>query len=56
MMSKPWKKTIKIHVLPNISRSKGKTWETFFFKDHVENEAGDYSQTSFCFSKMLYVR
>ena len=51
MTSKPGQKTIAIHILPNISRSKGNqtmkfsqlidiTRETFSFKNHAEKEPG----------------
>ena len=53
MTSKPGQKTIAIHILPNISRSKGNQTmkfgqiieygkETFFFKNLAENKIGDY--------------
>ena len=48
MTPQPGEKTIAIHILPNICRSKGNshwnlvsqynlTWETFFLKNHAQN-------------------
>ena len=50
MMSQPGQQTITIHILPNISRSKGNQTmkfgqsteynkRKFFFKNHAQNEA-----------------
>ena len=52
MLSQPGSQQMLIHILPNISQSKGNqtmkfgqlieniTRETFFFKNYAENEAG----------------
>ena len=48
MTSQPGLQVIAIHILPNISQSKGNrtmkfgelTKEIFFFKNYAENEAG----------------
>ena len=65
MTSQPGKKTITIHILPNISRS-NQTMKfvqlieynvgNIFFKKNVENEAGKLVPDIFLFSKNLYMR
>ena len=66
MTSQPGYLTIKIHILPNISRSKGNQTLKFcqlieyykrdnFFKNHEENEAGRLVPELFLFfKKALY--
>ena len=62
MTSLPGSQTIAIHILPNISQSKGKqtmkfrqlielTREAFFFKNYPENEARRLVQDLFSFFK-----
>ena len=45
MASQPGKQAIAVHVLSNISRSKGdqamKFWETFFLKNHAQVCGGE---------------
>ena len=55
MTSEPGKQTIAIHILPNISKSKGNqtmkfdqfieynniTWKTFFLKNHTQKYSGE---------------
>ena len=61
----PGLQTIAIHILANISGSKtNKNWnwdslwcitrEMVFFKNHVENEAGNLVPDLFCFLKSYY--
>ena len=57
MTSQPGLQVIAIHILPNISQSKGNrtmkfgelTKEIFFFKNYVENEAGRLVSDLFLF-------
>ena len=66
-MSQPGLQTIAIHILPNISQSKGNQTmkfgqlieykgEIFFFKNYAENEAGRLVPGLFLFSKKLNMR
>ena len=62
MTSQPGLQTIAIHILPNISQSKGNQTmkfgqqnikrETFFFKNYAENEAGRLVRDLFYFLKI----
>ena len=62
MTSQPGVQTIAIHILSNISRSKGNQTmkfdqliarETFFFKNYAENETGRLVPDLFLLFKMF---
>ena len=67
MTSQPGERTITIHILPNISRIRGKQAMKFgqlveynkknvYFKIMWKMRQGDQSQTYFCFLKKRYIR
>ena len=55
MTSQPGKQTIAKHILPDTSRNKGNrtwehkniTWETFLFKNHIQNVVEKHYETFF---------
>ena len=67
MTSQPGQETITMHILPNISRSKGnQTMKfgqilennkiNFFFRNHAKHEPEKLVRHPFCVLKKLYVR